>query len=203
MNSPGERLRWAREKAGFFTATDAARSYGWTVPTYLGHENGDRVPSRQNAKRYAQAFGVTWDWILEGENSGFDDLLDVAPIGYVGAGTEIVLSDPELQAIPSQLADQLMNRPNKILSIEVRGDALYPRYMDGEVFYFVRDGRDPVELLGKECVVRLKDRQLLLRLLRRGSISNRYHLESWCAPLIEDQDVAWAAPIKWRGEPTI
>jgi len=33
------------------TATNAARARGWTVPTYPGHEDRDRVSSRRNAKR--------------------------------------------------------------------------------------------------------------------------------------------------------
>lgn len=67
MDTPGERLKWAREhKTSHKTATDAARAYGWTISTYLGHENGDRTPSRKAAKIYAAAYKVPWEWILEG-----------------------------------------------------------------------------------------------------------------------------------------
>ena len=67
MDTPGERLKWAREqKTSHKTATDAARAYGWTISTYLGHENGDRTPSRKAAKAYALAYKVPWEWILEG-----------------------------------------------------------------------------------------------------------------------------------------
>lgn len=66
LDSPGKRLRWARKRANFDTATAAAEAHGWKVPTYLGHENGDRVPSREKAKRYGDAFRVPWAWILEG-----------------------------------------------------------------------------------------------------------------------------------------
>lgn len=67
MDTPAQRLKWAREtNSSYSTASDAARAYGWTVPTYLGHENGDRNPSREAAKRYAVAYKVPWDWLLEG-----------------------------------------------------------------------------------------------------------------------------------------
>lgn len=67
MDSPAERLKWAREhKTGHKTASDAARAFGWTVSTYLGHENGDRSPSRKAAKAYGLAYKVPWEWILEG-----------------------------------------------------------------------------------------------------------------------------------------
>lgn len=89
MDTPGARLKWAREtKTKYGTATEAARAFGWTVPTYLGHENGDRNPSRVAAKKYGAAYGVPWAWILEGgpmpgkrQRSG-----PIATVGEVAAG---------------------------------------------------------------------------------------------------------------------
>src|SRR5690349_11202663 len=67
MDTPAKRLRWAREnRSNYDTATKAALAHGWTVSTYLGHENGDRNPSRTAAKRYGDAYRVPWVWILEG-----------------------------------------------------------------------------------------------------------------------------------------
>jgi hypothetical protein len=57
-DSPKDRLRNARIAAGFETATDAARSFRWTVSTYLGHENGDRGMSKKSARKYAAAFKI-------------------------------------------------------------------------------------------------------------------------------------------------
>jgi transcriptional regulator with XRE-family HTH domain len=67
LDTPGKRLRWAREnKTNYSTGTDAGRAFGWPVSTYLGHENGDRSPSVKAAKRYAAAYKVPWAWILDG-----------------------------------------------------------------------------------------------------------------------------------------
>lgn len=67
LDTPGKRLKWAREnRTNYKTASAAARAFGWTLPTYFGHENGDRTPSRNAAKRYAEAYKVDWVWILEG-----------------------------------------------------------------------------------------------------------------------------------------
>lgn len=67
LETPADRLKWARRnRSSFATATEAAKAFGWTVPTYLGHENGDRVPSRKAALKYAAAYKVPWAWILEG-----------------------------------------------------------------------------------------------------------------------------------------
>lgn len=67
LQTPGERLRWARENGtDYRSASDAARAFGWAISTYLGHENGDRIPSREAAKQYALAYHVPWYWLLEG-----------------------------------------------------------------------------------------------------------------------------------------
>ena len=51
MTEPSERLRDARKRAGYETATDAAKAFGWPPSTYLGHENGDR-PISKKARNY-------------------------------------------------------------------------------------------------------------------------------------------------------
>lgn len=71
-NSSGEikdRLKWARETAGFPRAVEAARAFGWTASTYLGNENGDRKPGRDRAEQYAKAFNVDLGWLLTGTGS--------------------------------------------------------------------------------------------------------------------------------------
>jgi phage repressor protein C with HTH and peptisase S24 domain len=65
LDAPHQRLRFAREQAGFARASDAARAIGVGEPTYLGHENGSRGLSRA-APRYARFFRVSLDWLIDG-----------------------------------------------------------------------------------------------------------------------------------------
>jgi phage repressor protein C with HTH and peptisase S24 domain len=65
LREPHQRLRYAREEAGYESATAAAQAIGVDVPTYLGHENGSRGLSRA-ASRYATFFNVSLDWLLDG-----------------------------------------------------------------------------------------------------------------------------------------
>jgi len=57
-------LRAARRKAGYDTAADAARTYGWNYNTYSAHENGNKAISKQAAARYARAFRIPVDALL-------------------------------------------------------------------------------------------------------------------------------------------
>lgn len=63
-----ERLRAAREKAGYDSAADAARAFGWTESAYRHHENGTRSFGPDAAKKYARAFKVKPGWLLGLEN---------------------------------------------------------------------------------------------------------------------------------------
>jgi hypothetical protein len=63
-------LRFAREKAGFATAKEAAEAMGAPVSTYIGHENGGRGFPATKAQRYASFFRVTPEWLLYGRGTG-------------------------------------------------------------------------------------------------------------------------------------
>jgi phage repressor protein C with HTH and peptisase S24 domain len=63
-----QRLRDAREKAGYASAADAARAFGWTESAYRHHENGTRGFGADAAKKYGRAFKVKPGWLLGLEN---------------------------------------------------------------------------------------------------------------------------------------
>lgn len=59
-----ERLKAAREKAGFATAADAARRFNFNQSAYRHHENGTRGFGPDAAVSYGRAFKVTPGWLL-------------------------------------------------------------------------------------------------------------------------------------------
>lgn len=73
MKTLAERLKFARQQAGFRTALEAAESLGIGGPTYTHHENGTRVPRGEDIARYARRFRVTTDWLLTGKTAGITD----------------------------------------------------------------------------------------------------------------------------------
>jgi len=66
--SPGDRLRHAREAAGYRSARAFALRHGFTESTYRHHENGHREFTNATAKRYARLLGVNWYWLVTGDN---------------------------------------------------------------------------------------------------------------------------------------
>jgi len=82
-------------------------------------------------------------------------------------------------------------------AVRVRGDSMYPVYWDGDVLFFARRDGGPLDgCLNRECVVRLKDGETMVKVLRRSD-AGAFRLESYNAPPIEDAAVEWAAPVAW------
>lgn len=65
-DTPPYRLKEARTRAGFSSSEKAAAEFGWSKSTYAHHESGVRKYGPRAAE-YAEAFGVTVDWLLYGD----------------------------------------------------------------------------------------------------------------------------------------
>lgn len=71
MKTRGERLRWAREQAGYRSARKAALEMDLPYATYNSHERagqpGARDFSPEDAERYARKFQVALGWLITGK----------------------------------------------------------------------------------------------------------------------------------------
>jgi phage repressor protein C with HTH and peptisase S24 domain len=65
LDSPGGRLKWAREQAGFDKAVDFAKRHGLNPTSYRAYENNQNGFSRK-AHDFADKLSVTARWLLEG-----------------------------------------------------------------------------------------------------------------------------------------
>lgn len=68
MTKTYERLKRAREDAGFDTATDFARAFNLNESTYRSHENGTRGLRMDAASRYANLLKINLTWLLTGKS---------------------------------------------------------------------------------------------------------------------------------------
>lgn len=65
LDSPSERLAWARTQAGFEDKADFARECGVNATTYRAYENGQNGFAKY-ASLFARKLGVTAEWLMEG-----------------------------------------------------------------------------------------------------------------------------------------
>lgn len=197
MDSPAERLQFLRKRAGFATATDAARAYGWTVSTYLGHENGDWNPSRESAKRYGTAFRERWEWILEGGANAASVDTDTVPIvGDVGAGGKVDF-DGESQG-GGDRAPKPPGSSSSTVAARVRGDSM-PGIAEDQwlIYYDERVAGVPDDYLGELCVVWLTSGLVYVKKVYRGKDPNSFDLISSGYAPIRNEEVEWSAKVTW------
>lgn len=129
MDTTADRLRWARARAGYSNARQAADAFGFNYSTYSGHENGGRNTSKAKAQRYAKAFKVRWEWVLHGWGEALEEprlrrpIVAVPLISWVSAGKltagETVMADAVLTHL--EMADL---PDGDWAALEVEGDSM-------------------------------------------------------------------------------
>lgn len=197
ITTPHGRLRWARVHAGYGTAVSAAAAMGVPTGTYLGHENGSRAMDADVATRYARFFQVRWVWILRGEGAP-GPLRDWVPVvGYVGGGDEVFPIDDHAMGASQDRVERPPGVGPQAVAVRVRGHSMHPAYRDGDLIVYDDEPQAAPRFLGKECVVRLSDGRMYIKVLSPGTKIDRFTLVSYNAPPIIDAEVEWASPVRW------
>ena len=193
MSDLASRLVWARETAGFETAVEGAARLGVPYNTYVQHENGIRGFRADRAAMYAKAYRVDVEWLLFGKGEARPRQRSIMIIGKVAAGAEGFYDDD----FPMGGGDPLPElEPSEHIAVTVEGDSMVPRFYPGETLIF-GPARDPYSLIGRECMVKLRDKRKLVKVLRRGSAPGFWDLHSVntsYAPM-EDVEIYHALPL--------
>lgn len=193
---PSDRLQKARREAGYETAVDAARAFGWGQSTYISHENGTRGLKPDKAAQYAKAFRVQPEWILYGhtKKAAHERGKRTVPlVGYVGAGAAAYFfgDQGQLDDVPAP-----EGASETTVAVEIRGDSLGALFDRWLVFY--DDVRRPVtaDQVGRLCVVGLKDGRILIKKIQRSRArQGLFHLLSNTEAPILDVEIDWAAKV--------
>lgn len=159
MQTPGERLKEAREKAGYATAKDAALAMGVSPATYIQHENGTRNFPASRAQRYARFFRTTPEWLLYGRELGERitpaQLGPAIPIqGAVAAGVwreRLEYDEAEWETFTG--APNVEAPLSHRFGLKVEGDSMDVLYPPGTVVECVRYWGDHAIPNGKRVVV--------------------------------------------------
>jgi len=196
MDTPGERLKLARERAGYDTAKAAAEAMGAAVATYIQHENGSRGFPAARAERYAKFFRVAPEWLLYKRGDPDDGVTtdSVPVVGLVGAGSVATLF-AEGQG-PLDYVEPPQNATPHTVALQVRGTSLGPAWDESIIFY--DDVRSPVtpDLHGRLCVVGLPDGRVLVKILKAAGDGTFHLLSNSLEEPLLNEEVAWAARVK-------
>lgn len=95
LDSPGERLRWARERAGFGDTAQFARAAGLQPVTYRAYEN-DQNGYAKYAVKFAALLNVPPGWLLDGGPTPDTEPPEPPPPGEFGTPEALARFDVEL-----------------------------------------------------------------------------------------------------------
>lgn len=149
-----DRLRAAREEAGYTDATAAAKAFGWKTPTYLAHENGSRKLMPDVAARYGRAFGVSPEWLLYGKGKAAvaaptvlrEALIPIfevtASAGHGAALMEHELVEDHLSFPPQYLREITSTAPKHLAIIRTKGDSMVPTIAEDDLVMVDTTKRD-------------------------------------------------------------
>lgn len=201
-----ERLKRAREEAGFASGAAAAKALGIKPASWNHYENGHTKGWLEDAVRIADRFGVRVEWLLAGRGHmkrASSDRSALPIVGYVAAQSEVTIEGGEA---PEPIGEVDSIDAEEVEGLLVRGESAYPRYLDGDVVLVRRRPELPEDLLDQYAVVDVADGRSLIKIIRRGSKQTMFHLESFNAPLEMDVHIIRARavvgsvhrPIRWR-----
>jgi SOS-response transcriptional repressor LexA len=132
-----DRLKAAREAAGFDTAKAAADAIGIPVATYTQHENGTRGLPAGKARLYAKAFGATPEWLLYERGGAEGAAADPAPairripvkgIVQAGAWSEVGVEEAPLDWTYFEAPEY---KRAQLFALDVRGPSMNLVFPDG------------------------------------------------------------------------
>lgn len=138
-----ERLRKAREDAGYRSASAAAVYIGLSASTYRAHENGQNDFGFEDATLYARKFKVDPIWLFTGTDradKGTQNLLvtekmnTLQVIGVIKAGhfKDITMLDDDISAFENIHVPADIRFPASIqYALKIDGDSMNLRFPDG------------------------------------------------------------------------
>jgi SOS-response transcriptional repressor LexA len=144
MIEPHDRLRKAREKAGFDSPKAASDFHGWSEHTYKSHENGNRGIKPIVAKKYADAFKVSASWIITGEavkyvNNDTPEVFTVPVYGAAAGGVWMENEDEPIDDVREIPVTPDLKYPlHAQYARRVVGNSVSNRIRDGEHAIFVK-----------------------------------------------------------------
>lgn len=196
MASIGERLKAAREAAGYTTIADAARAHGLHKQNLADHEAERRGIDADQAKRYARAFKVDEAWLMfGGANRKPRPTGLVQIIGRVGADNE----GKVMRASGQAGGDQAPIPPggsNRAAALEVDGHSMRGFVDDGALIYFEEQHTTPTkDHIGKVVVCETSAGDVLVKRLLRSDERGVWDLESIAGPTLQNVALNWVASI--------
>jgi len=211
--TPGERLKYIREKLLKLSRADIHKKHGLSPDTLAAWENGKIQISEKGIDRCIKIYStenliVAKEWLLTGEGLGPNFSFDLNRY-FRTLSTEKPdekIDDSILLAKEIDFFRSLS--PNSVTGLVPNEDML-PLYARGDyVGGRFRYGEDIQSCIAKDCIVKTKDGSTYIRRVAKNPNGSGYNLvclnPQWNGnpePVIFNVEIECAAPIIWHRRP--
>lgn len=213
LKTPGERLKYIREKLLKLSRADVHKKHGLSPDTLAAWENEKIQISEKGIDRCIKIYNaenliVSREWLLTGEGLSPNFSFDLNR--YF---TTLVTDEPSEKVDDNILLAKEIDffrslTPNSITGL-IPGEDMLPTYSRGDhVGGRFRYGKDIDNCIGKNCIVKTKDGAVYIRRLARNPSGKGYNLvclnPEWDGnpePVIFGVEIECAAPIIWHRRP--
>ena len=210
LNTPGQRLKYVREKLLRLSRADLFKKHGLSPDTLAAWENEKLIISEKGIDRCigiysAEGIIVSREWLLTGEGLSPNFSFDL---------------NRYFKSLPTQESDEKVDdtiflakeidffrslSPNSITALISTNDML-PIYSCGDhVGGRLRYGKEVESCIGKNCIIKTKDGSLFVRRLVKNPRGKGYNLvclnpewDGTLEPVMFSIEVECAAPIIWH-----
>lgn len=187
-----------------FTQKSLANELGITQPQVNNIANGRDRLGLKNAQRFADALGIDPLWLMTQGEQGTppgdgaplatipqEDIIMVPVLNWDSRGGFLANSEVDMEeyVIDMMPFSRSVAKAGDVV-VQVYGDSMLPKYPSG-CYILIR----PIEMwreyieLGKSYVLELADWRRIIKIVRKGSDSQHYLLESY-NPKFESDEVA-------------
>jgi len=166
---------------------DLARHLGIAHPQITRLMQGTRRLKADEIAKIAEFFGSP---------PPVPDRRMIPLVGYVGAGAQVhAIDDHAKGAGLDEVECPWSELGPSAVAVRVRGDSMIPAYYNGDLLFYDQQHTDLTPLLGRECVVALRDGRRFVKELRRTQ-SGQWYLHSHNHEPIVGVDIEWAAKVR-------
>lgn len=195
MRTIGERLKWARKRAGL-TQPGVAKKFGISRNAVSLWESDKTAPEADKLSVLAVLFRVSIEWLWTGRGSP-EVTAEATVVGYVGAGERVFPFDDHAQGAGLDTTEQPPGEKGTVIAVIVRGDSMEPIYRDGDLLFYAAEKRSPADLVGLDCIVKVHEGPTFVKTIRRHQKRGHFTLKSYNAEDIGPVQIETAYPVRW------
>jgi DNA-binding XRE family transcriptional regulator len=185
------RLKELRKARGL-TLEKLAELSGVSVSQINRIERQTRGWSVESLPKLAKALGVSVSELIDASQAW----TEVPVFGVLGHAIWVKLKPLGIAPMPTVKIPAAIG---EVLALTISGSSLYPRYSEGDVVAVTEASQDPLECIGRECLVGVDTGYYALKVVQPNRTPGHFMLTSHNEPPVMDRKLVTCRPVVYVG----